>query len=93
MLSKKQLEDICLKYHNNYKTCRYCAEDDQDSSKFYCAKMTAQKAIIDSEVEDYLKKLKKKNQDLKKQGLPVGDNCTGYPFMKHIEQGYDKDNK
>ena len=51
MLSKKQLEDICLKSKNSYKTCRYCAEDDQNSSKFYCAKMTAQKAIIDSEVE------------------------------------------
>ena len=91
MLSKKQVQDICLFQQGNYKTCRYCAVDELDPSKFYCLKQSSKKAITDAEVKEFLKKMKKSNQDPTNQGLPLGDNCQGYPILKYIEQGYDKD--
>ena len=91
MLSKKHVKDICLYHSANYKTCRYCAVDELDSSKFYCLKQSSNKVIADAEIKDFLKKMKKANQDPKNHGLPLGDNCPGYPILKYVEQGYDKD--
>ena len=90
-LTKAHVTDICLWNENDHTTCRYCAQDDFDSTKFYCIKQSAKKAIADSEVQDYLKKMKSSGQDPNKQGYPLGDNCQGYPIMQHIDQGYDKD--
>tara|TARA_Y100000034_G_scaffold136518_1_gene213544 strand:- start:5656 stop:5934 length:279 start_codon:yes stop_codon:yes gene_type:complete len=91
MLSKKQLEHVCLLREGNFKTCRYCVEDDQDSTKWYCVKKTANKAVIDNEVQEYHKKMVDSGKDPKKQGFPLGDNCAGYPVLKYVEQGYDVD--
>ncbi len=89
-LSLKQLHDVCLLYSGDYRRCRYLAQDDNDSSKWYCLKKNAKRQDIDDETQEFLKELKKKGTDPRKQGYPLGDNCTGYPILKHIEQGYDK---
>ena len=90
MLSLKQLQDVCMLYSGNYKRCRYLAQDDTDSSKWYCLKKHVKKTEIDDETSEFLKEAKKKNIDPYKQNIPLGDNCDGYPVLKHIEQGYDK---
>lgn len=89
-LSKKHAEDICLWNEQNYRTCRYCAQDELDPNKLYCLKKSTEKAVADAEVADYLKRLKANNQDPQKQGHPIGDNCQGYPVMHYIMQGYDQ---
>jgi hypothetical protein len=88
-LSKKQLQDKCLLWSGSYKRCRYLAQDDNDWSKWYCLKLTAKKAEIDVETEEFIKDTRKKGQDPKKANIPLGDNCQGYPILKFIEQGYD----
>lgn len=90
-LSLKQLQDVCMLYTGNYKRCRYAGQDDTDSSKWYCLKKSSKRQEIDDETDEFLKELKKKHQDPKKQGVPLGDNCDGYPILKYMEQGYDVD--
>lgn len=91
-LSKKHLQDVCL-LQGGYKKCRYLAQDDTDYTKWYCLKKTSKKDEIDQEVDDFVRETKKKGQDPKKTGTALGDNCEGYPILKIIEQGYDKDKK
>lgn len=90
-LSLKQLHDVCMLHSGNYKRCRYLAQDDSDSTKWYCLKKSSKKSEVDDEAVEFLKELKKKGLDPRKQGIPLGDNCDGYPVLKHLEQGYDKD--
>ncbi len=90
-LSLNQLRDVCLVYSSDSsKKCRYLAQDDIDSSAWYCLKQSSKKADVDDEVRDYLKDLKNKNIDPKTKGMPLGDNCKGYPILKYIKQGYDQ---
>lgn len=91
MLSLKQLQDVCLLHTNSHRKCRYLAQDDDDPYKYYCVKKSSKKVDIDDETEDHFKECKKKGTDPYVQGVPLGDNCDGYPILKHIEQGYDKD--
>jgi hypothetical protein len=86
-LSLKQLRDVCLLYSGTSKKCRYLAQDDTDSSKWYCLKQSSKKSEIDDETKEYLKDTKKKNDS---KVIPLGDNCSGYPILKYKEQGYDK---
>jgi hypothetical protein len=89
-LSLKQLTDVCLVYGGSAR-CRYLAEDELDGSKHYCLKMAqARRTEIDEEVKDFLAHCKKKGTDPTQHGLPIGDNCKGFPVLKHVEQGYDK---
>lgn len=88
-LSHKQLADICMLYSGNHKRCRYLGQDDSDLSKWYCLKKSSKKADIDDEVIDSLKEMRTKQVDPRKQGIPLGDNCNGYPILKHLPQGYD----
>ena len=88
-LSKNQLHNVCLLYSGNHKRCRYLAQDDNDWNKWYCLKRTSKKADIDVETEDFIRQTRKKGQDPTKAGIPLGDNCQGYPIFKFIEQGYD----
>jgi hypothetical protein len=90
-LSLKQLNDVCLFPNTNYKRCRYLGQDDIDGSKWYCMKKTAKRAEIDDESNEYLADCHKKGIDPRSQSVPLGDNCPGYPILKTIEQGYDKD--
>ncbi len=88
MLSPKQLKDVCL-LGGNHLQCRYLAQDD-DQSKWFCLKKSSRKQEIDEEIVEHLKELNKKGIDPIKQGIPLGDNCSGYPILKHKEQGFDK---
>ena len=89
-LSLKQLKDVCMLYSGDHRRCRYLAQDDTDTTKWYCLKKSSKKYDIDDESQEFLKDLKKKGLDPRKQGIPLGDNCAGYPILKHIDQGYDK---
>jgi hypothetical protein len=89
-LSLAQLKDVCLLHRQDYKRCRYLAQDDMDGSKWYCLKKTVKKVEIDDETDEYVKECRKKNLDPRQQPIPLGDNCAGYPVLKHIDQGYDQ---
>jgi hypothetical protein len=91
MLSQKQLKDVCLAYDSTYKKCRYVSQDENDYTKYYCLKKTAKASDIDVELSDFVKDIKKKGKDPKKENVPLGDNCKGYPLLRYLEQGYDKD--
>ena len=89
-LSLKQLQDVCLLYSRDSRKCKYVAQDDTDSSMWFCLKKSSKRAEIDDEADDLLKDLKKKGTDPRKQGAPLGDNCEGYPILRYIKQGYDQ---
>lgn len=84
-LSQKHLEDVCLlRCSDKAKICRYLRNDELDASKWYCQKLhELSKTRIDSETE--------RSIDKKARGVPMGDNCKGYPVLKNIVQGYDVD--
>ena len=90
MLSPKQLKDVCLINNGSYQ-CRYLAEDENDSSKFYCLKKSLKAKEIDAEVDDFLDEMKRKGKNPQKMTIPIGNNCSGYIILRHKEQGYDKD--
>lgn len=91
MLSQKQLRDVCLAFDPSFQKCRYLSQDENDYSKFYCLKKTARANEIDVELDDFIRDARKKGKDPKKENVPLGDNCKGYPLLRHLEQGYDKD--
>lgn len=89
MLSLKQLQDVCLIHSNNQ--CRYLAMDNNDWQKWYCLKQQkSTKKKIDKKVSQFIQDAKKSGLDPFSSGVALGDNCSGYPVLKHIEQGYDK---
>jgi len=85
-LSLKQLEDVCLIDNKDGKKCRYLAYDqDNNSNDWICLKKTSKRIKIDRQVEEYL--ANKKNHVFLNEMPPLGDNCEGFPVMKHIKQG------
>lgn len=91
MLSKKHLQDVCLCFSNDHRKCRYIGQDDYDLSKYFCAKkVIIEKNKIDAEVKVWVDDCKARGLDPLVQGVPLGDNCEGYPVLRYIEQGYDK---
>lgn len=90
-LTLKQVNDVCL-LGGGSGQCRYLAEDENVDGKFYCLKLVAQqRPEIDGEVADFIKKNKDRGIDPHSMGLPLGDNCGGYRFLKAKMQGYDID--
>lgn len=88
-LSLKQVQDICL-VGSGADQCRYLAEDSSFNGKFFCLKQVAQqKPKIDAEVAEFIKKHNARGVDPHQMGLPLGNNCAGYIFLKHKLQGYD----
>jgi len=88
-LSKKQLADVCLLMGS--KMCRYVVQDDSDYTKYNCLKhRPVEKKKIDTKIDDFLAQCAKSSIDPLKSNVPLGDNCSGYPLLKNIEQGYDK---
>ena len=88
-LSKKQLNDVCLLYQNGQ--CRYLEQDANDWNCWHCLKKRPiEKQKIDKKVSEFIKDEQSKGHDPYKQNAPLGDNCQGYPLLRHIEQGYDK---
>ena len=84
------MQDVCLLYAGDYQKCKYLAQDDTDHTVWFCLKKSSKKAEIDDEMDDYLKDLSKKGTDPKSQNMPLGDNCSGYPILRYIKQGYDQ---
>lgn len=92
MLSSKQLQDVCLAGTHDHRQCRYIAQDEMDWRKWYChKKMAAKKKKIDEAVTQFIEKCKKNGTDPYANPVPLGDNCEGYPILRHIQQGYDQD--
>jgi hypothetical protein len=88
MLTLKQVEDVCL-YGSGAKECRFLAEDDTNG-KFYCVKrIKALRSDIDIEVTEFIKQNKLRGIDPMQMSTPLGDNCSGYTFLKYKSQGYD----
>ena len=91
MLSQKQIQDVCLVQDTSSAKCRYLSIDDEDYSKHYCLKKCAEAKAIDGSVNQFIKDYQRKGKDPYKEKVPLGNNCKGYPLLKFIEQGYDKD--
>jgi hypothetical protein len=90
MLSQKQLQDICLMFVGDHRQCRYLKEDPL-AWQWYCTKhKKSVKDQTDASVNQFLQDCKMQGIDPQKQGVALGDNCSGYPIFKNIEQGYDK---
>lgn len=94
-LTEAQVKDVCF-INGGHKQCRYVdgeyVEDDNGDVQFVfmCRKKSPpEKKVIDEEVADFLQKCKAKNQDPRKQGVSLSDNCIGYVALKTKAQGYD----
>jgi hypothetical protein len=84
-LSQKHTRDVCLVGSaDRTKICRYAVNDDLDHNKWYCQKL--QKATKDK-IDIVVEAFNRRNQPI--SAIPTGDNCEGYPLLKHIAQGYD----
>ncbi len=90
MLTKKQVEDMCLLY-GGHKACRYPIYDQLTGKHLCVKKVQGVKDKIDQRVEAYIKKTKDNGQDLVMLGRAVGDGgvCQGYLYLKNAKQGYD----
>lgn len=84
-LTPKQVNDICLSNHSDKsKACRYLLQDDLEDGKWYCQKL---RPVEKQKIDHRLEKIQNRNFG----NLPLGDNCPGYPLLKHVDQGYDVD--
>lgn len=86
MLTLRQIEDICL-VGDGPQECRFLSED--NTGKFYCIKLTHLRNAIDDEVSEFENKCASVSKDPADFGVPLGDNCKGYTFLKYKNQGYD----
>lgn len=86
-LTNKHLGEVCLLFHPDVtKTCRYLLNDELDSGKWYCQKLRRE---IRDQIDESISSLDKRSR--MKLNMPSGDNCEGYPLLKHISQGFDVD--
>lgn len=90
MLSRKQLHNVCLYSDKTSKRCRYLIQDETDYSKFYCQKLTPKASVIDVKLDQFIEGCRRKGLDPYKENIALGNNCSGYPFLRNLEQGYDK---
>lgn len=88
-LTRLHVINVCKK-DDGANECRYLSEDEIKPGVFQCKKLSPEKAIIDEEVEIYLKR--KRNYGRKDTDYSLGDNCKGYPVLRYKEVGYDKKN-
>ena len=90
-LSQKQLEDVCLLYQGDHRMCRYLRDDGQKYNTYYCIKLRPKEGKkIDLRVNEFIRECRKKGEDPNVHNVPLGNNCSGYPVLKHIQQGYDQ---
>jgi hypothetical protein len=90
VLSKTHLKDICL-LNKKSRQCRYLDGDENDKGEhvYVCRKLTSEGKAIDDELDDYLVELKKNKTDPDSKDVPLANNCTGYPALPNVKQGYD----
>lgn len=84
-LTIRHLGEVCLLHHPDpTKTCRYLVNDELEPDKWYCQKLRAEaKRQIDDGIDAATRKARVRS------GVPSGDNCEGYPLLKHMPQGFD----
>lgn len=84
-LTNRHLGEVCLLHNPDpTKTCRYLLNDELDPDKWYCQKLRPDaKIYADILISSNSRKSKVR------LGMPSGDNCEGYPVLKHIDQGFD----
>jgi hypothetical protein len=84
-LTNRHLGEVCLLHHPDpTKTCRYLVNDELDPEKWYCQKLRpAAKRHIDIVISASSRKSRAR------LGVASGDNCEGYPLLKHVDQGFD----
>lgn len=89
-LSLQQVADVCFVQGGSLQ-CRYLDEDVDNKGNMIhiCKKLSPDKKLIDEEVNEFLAELAKKGHDPAQQGVPLGDNCSGYMPLKTKLQGYD----
>lgn len=89
-LTPNQLKDVCM-LNGGTLQCRYLDEDVDDKGNvvYVCKKIAPDRKIIDEELVDFYNDMQKTGQDPDKQGVPLGDNCSGYVVLKLKPQGYD----
>lgn len=87
-LTSLQVLNVCKYHEASAESCRYVLIDDHDQGKFYCAKLSlTKKKNIDERVAQYYSDCYTKNVDPLDGGAPLGNNCPGFPIMKHLNQG------
>ena len=90
MLSQPQLQNICLLLVGDHRQCRYLQEDTLTWQWFCVKQKKLTKGRIDKNLNAFFEECNEKGLDHKSQGIPLGDNCRGYPIFKNIVQGYDQ---
>jgi len=86
-LTNRHLGEVCLLHHPDpTKTCRHLVNDELHPGKWYCQKLRPESKL---QADDFVADLSRKARA--KLGVPCGDNCPGYPLLKHVEQGFDVD--
>jgi hypothetical protein len=80
-LSAKHLDEVCLlNFDDVSKTCRYLKNDELDNRKWYCQKL---QIVAKKKIDKFFE-----NKNIRSD-VPQGNNCEGYPLLKHVIQGYD----
>lgn len=92
MLTRAQLEHVCLLYQDA-KQCRYLKDDITYNAVIWvcCKHNSALKKEADYFAEEAIKEFKAQGSDPNSGDIPLGDNCSGYPILKYLKQGYDVD--
>jgi hypothetical protein len=86
-LTNRHLAEVCLLHHSDpVCTCRYLANDELDETKWYCQKLRKEES---RKINESLAEISNKSKV--RMGIPSGDNCPGYPVLKHLPQGFDAD--
>lgn len=85
-LSYQHVLHVC-KLNCGKEECRYLNEDELTRNNFQCMKLSPQKESIDESVE-YAKNNKEQKKKYETYGF--GDNCKGYPVLRHKIVGYDQ---
>jgi hypothetical protein len=91
-LTPKHVQDVCLA-HQGYISCRYLSYDPTDNT-FLCAKLHPRlKSIKDDAVRFNEREARRVNIPVidyfDMHGIGHENNCSGYRYLKHTDQGYD----
>lgn len=102
MLSKKQLQHVCLQ-GSGAQECRYLMYSNNTSGMVCAKQLVKEKQARDKIVSAFLADCKKKGVDPNTTwpygvnnggyyiGIGNGNNCSGYPVLPTVQQGYDVD--
>lgn len=88
MLSEKHVQDVCLFDGISPDCCRYC-DYDAEADCFHCVKLTPAKGRIDKRLAEIMEEADQNGVNIYDTGEAVGDNCPGFPFLRHVKQGFD----